>query len=193
MLQRSAAHHYVNLAARLLVWFGMVVMGVLAFVGVGWTLLFLALVVLSIRNHRMLRHGHWRLEHEGPDATFSFGARRDQPIRLADLGGVIVVHVPGATSRGLPITREREQWRLVGHDGATIGVADTTGLDPERVREARRRLHVPFVALPIAARADILPADTPWWVRHQGRALTIGIVLAVAFMAAVLAAPSYWA
>ncbi len=191
MLERSAAHHYAGPAARVLVWFGMVVMGALALVGIGWTLLFVAVVALAVRNHRMLRRGQWRIE-AGPDADFAFGARRDQRIRLADLGGVIVVHVPAATSRGLPITREREQWRLVGHDGSTIGVADTAGLDPDQVRQLRARLDVPFVPLPIAARADILPADTPWWVRHEGRALALGIVIAVAVMVAVIAAPSYW-
>lgn len=174
----------------------MVVFGVLAFAGIGWTLLFLAVVALSIRNHRAMRRGQWRLDAPGPDAAFTFGDREDQRIRLANLGGVIVVRVPGATSRGLPITRDREQWRLIGHDGATIGVADTAGLDREQVRQVRERLDVPFVPLRVAARADILPADTPWWVRHEGRAhalgILVGLLLGVAVMAAVIAAPSYW-
>lgn len=84
----------------------------------------------------------------------------------------------------------------MGHDGATIGVADTIGLGPEQVRQARERLGVPFVPLPVAVRADILPADTPWWVRRPGLAsalgILVGLLLGLTIMAAVIVAPGYW-
>lgn len=178
---------------RALSWLGVVIFAGLALVSAGWTALFVVVVVLSIAVHRRTQQRRWELDQPGVDARFRFGPRASRSVRLADLVGVVVVDAPGASSRGIPVTRGHERWWLVDDAGRALGQANTEGLDRADVERFRSALGVPFVPLAIARRAAALPEGMPWHQRHPGGAIAVAIPATAAVMLAVVLVPPYWA
>ena len=139
------------------------------------------------------RRGRGELDQPGPDAGFRLGPHASRGARLADVAGVVVVDAPGASSRGIPVTRRHERWWLVDDAGRALGQASTEGLDPADVERFRAALGVPFVPLALARRADAVPEGMPWHQRHPGGAIAVAIPSTAAVMLAVVLMPPYWA
>ncbi|GAA1425589.1 hypothetical protein GCM10009640_24540 [Agrococcus citreus] len=177
---------------RALSWLGVVILAPLALVSAGWTVLFVVAMAMSIAVHVRTQRRRWELDEPGADARFRFGARASRSVRLVDLAGVVVVHAPGASSRGIPITRDAARWWLVDDAGRALGQANTEGIDPVDVERFRSALGVPFVPLALARRADAVPEGMPWHQRHPAGALAVAIPATAAVMIAVVLVPPYW-
>ncbi len=179
--------------ARALSWLGVAILAALALLSAGWTALFVVAVALSIAVRVRTARRRWELDQPGPEARFRFGPRAARSVRLADVAGVVVVHAPGASSRGIPVTRDHERWWFVDDAGRALGQANTEGLDPVDVERFRGALDVPFVPLVLARRAGALPQGMPWHQRHPAGALAVAIPVTAAVMLAVVLVPPYWA
>lgn len=190
--QGAVRRRYRSWFSRGLTWLGMLIFIVLAFVGPGWTLLAVTVIAMTIRIAMRTSSSRWELDAPGPDARLRFGPRAASSVRLTDLSAVVVIPFPGASSRGIPITRAHVQWWLVDHAGAAIGGASTEGLDPGDVERFRLALPVPFVTLRAARDADAVPRGIPWYQVHTGRALLVAIALTCAVMLTVVLLPTYW-
>lgn len=178
--------------ARVLSGLGLVVLGGLALLSAGWTALFLATVALTVAGRVRTRRRRWELDAPGAGAAFRFGPAARRSVPLADLVGVVVVDFPGATSKGIPVTRAHEEWWLVDAAGRSLGRASTEGLDPLEVERFRSALSVPFVPRSLAERAGALPEGMPWHLRRPQAALVLAMVVTIAVMVGVLAVPLYW-
>lgn len=191
--EADPARRFVSGFSRGLSWFGMLIFVALAFVGPGWTALAIATFAMTILGERRIRRMRWELDAPSPEGRFRFGRDASRSVRVADLGGVVVMLHAGAQSRGIPITRPHEHWWLVGHDGALLGDASSQGLDPMAPERFGAALGVPFVTFAEARRAGALPHGLPWYALRPGLAVVVAIVVSVAVMTVVLLLPTYWA
>lgn len=179
-------------SGRALSWVGVVILAGLALVSAGWTALFVVAAALSVAVQVRTARRRWELDQPGPDARFRFGPRASCSVRISDVAGIVVVDAPGASSRGIPVTRHHERWWPVDDAGRALGQASTEGLDPADVERFRSALGVPFVPLALARRAGAMPDGLPWHQRHPLGAIAVVIPTAVATMLAVVLVPPYW-
>lgn len=192
----SPRHRFAGWWAWPLAWFGMLVLAAMMLIGELWALVFGTLLVLGPISWSRARRIRWEVEEPGPDARFRWGVDARSSVRLADIGGVIEQVHPGASSRGIPVTRDSELWHLVGHDGASLGTAATIGLDPADVERARRLVPGERIPYGLARRVGALPAGAPWHVRHPGLAVLASAVAVGAVMLLLVATTeqlSWWA
>lgn len=178
--------------ARALSGLGLLVLAALALLSAGWTALFVVAVALTVAVSVRTRRRRWELDAPGPDARFRFGPRASRSARLTDVVGVVVVHAPGASSRGIPVTRDHERWWLVDEGGRAIGQASTEGIDPADVDRFRAALGVPFVPIALARRADAVPLGMPWHQVHPMRAISVAVPVTALVMLVVVLVPPYW-
>lgn len=188
----SAGARYASGCALVLTWLGFAILVALAFVSVAWTALLVGLVVLTVRRRRAMRTARWELDHPGPEARLRFGPNASRSVLLAEVDAVLRLRVPGATSKGIPVTRDHERWWFVDAAGRAIDEASTEGLDTATVERFRSALERPFVPFAVARRLGELPSGIPWSVRHQGATLTIAIVASFAAVVVLFAVPTYW-
>lgn len=170
-------HRWANRFARVLTWVGMPFLALLALLGPLWTLVTAALAAFALLGHSRMRRNRWVIEQPGGGSRFRFGVDARASVTRDALDGIIVASYPGASHRGLQLTKPHEEWHLVSHTGERLASATTIGLDPADVERARALLGVPELPIAEARRRDLLPTGMPWTVRHP-----------VAFALALLAA-----
>lgn len=169
-----------------LVGLGWIAIAAMLLIGPLWALVFGALLALGPVSAARLRRTRWEVDAPGDGARFRWGVDAARSAALADIGGIIEQVAPGASSRGIPVTRDSELWHLVGHDGAWLGTAATSGLDPAEVERARALVPGERIPYGLARRIGAIPAGAPWQVRHPGRAVWLAGLVSLAVMALLI-------
>jgi hypothetical protein len=182
---------YASVLSRVLACSGILVFAVLALYGIGWTLFGVAAIVAFVLVEARISRSEWQLDPPAPGASFRFGAGARRGVPLAELAGVVVQHAGGARSRGILITRPYEQWWLVDrHNRVLVGVS-AEGFEQREVDAFRAALDVPFAPLAELRLAGDLPEGLPLHARRPGLTVALGVVVAIAVMMPVVAAPPY--
>ncbi|ERG64945.1 hypothetical protein L332_10880 [Agrococcus pavilionensis RW1] len=189
--EARVSRRYASVGGRLLTFLGIAVFALLALYGIGWTLLGVVSIAAFVLVELRVARSVWALDPPGPDAAFGFGAGASRAVPIADIAGVVVQHAGGASSRGIPITRAHERWWLVDRDNRVLASASTEGLAAADVDAFRAALGVPFAPLSILRRSGELPSGLPLHARRPGATLVLAVLIAIAVMVAVLAAPPY--
>lgn len=189
-----ARHRWANRFARVFTWVSMPFLALLVLLGPLWLVVTAVLVAFALLGHSRTRRNRWVIEQPGAGSRFRFGVDARASVTRDALDGIILARYPGASTRGLQLTKPHEEWHLVSKGGERLASAITIGLDPVDVERARELLGVPELPIAEARRRDLLPTGMPWTARHPvAFALALlGATAAVIVVLAVTTEPLHW-